>query len=1165
MKKTLLRLKLKLLITPQSSLSKTLLFMKMTVLLILLTTLQAVAGDANAQIVTIQMNQVFMPTVFKAIEKQSEFRFLYNYDLAALQKKINVNLEGKTVPTLLDNILLGTGLIYKQLENNLIVIIPSESSEFFEDRKITGTIKDDAGKAVSGASVYIKNKSTGTTTNASGQFTIIGEVGQTIVIQAVNYETLEVVIANQKSFDFVLKSSISNLEEVVVVGYGTQKKGNATGSIFTVSKEQLENRPVSNVQQALQGLVPNLVILPSNAGGEPGANMSMNLRGLQSFGGSSEPYVLVDNIPQGINDIDPNDIQSITVLKDAASAAIYGARAAYGVILITTKSGKDNRTGVNVSYSVNTAWSAPLNVPRSVATMDFALAMNDAAINQGLNPYYNADALSRLAQNIAKPGTAPEMFGKPDGLSWDIGTMGLGAAANNDWRKILFNDYAFNQKHNLNVSGSSGKIDYYFSAGFYGENGLLRYGNEYSDRYNFDAKVNAQVTSWAKFTTLFKFYNNVQDFPWDNGGLGRGRIYDMMQKLKPTMPLKYAGTDIFTSESGIGKLQAQRDKLNTRQFVVSPRITLEPIKGWITNAELNYTQNDNFQSFTVVPFKTVLPNGDILLNPLQAGTTYAPTMSSDKYLSPNIYSTYSKSFGKHNLTAMAGYQQETYNYMSLTSNASYLLSSDIPSVSTAVGVKTTADGLGHWATQSAFGRLNYNYDEKYLLEANLRTDGSSRFVSDKRWGTFPSVSAGWVFSKEKFFPLKKVVDFLKIRASYGTLGNQNVANYLYIPTMGIANTNWLFANQSLWQVSAPNINSINLTWEKVSTKDIGIDFRLFNNRLSGTFDYYESPTTNLVGPGEALPSVLGTAVPRQNGGELLTKGYELALNWKDRIGNFSYEVGASLGDNQSKVTKYSNPTSLLSTYYVGQNIGEIWGYQLDGLFQSAADVTKWGIDQSFIWPSGFGPGDPKYVDQNGDKKIGIGTNTLADHGDKIVIGNNTPRYIYAFNSRVSWKGFDLSVFFQGIGRRQLFVMSMNNGNPYRGASQGPLHAEVWEGQLDYWRDATSPLGANPNAFYPKPYSAFTGQNDKAYANPTDRYLENGAYLRLKNVQLGYVIPKNILNKVNISNAKIYISGENLYTFASSRLFDPEASGGRQGNGKEYPLSKRYSIGFTINF
>ncbi len=1031
---------------------------------------------------------------------------------------------------------------------------------------VKGMITDESGKPIKGVSVLIKGSSKGTSSNESGAFQLEIPTGapKVLMFSFVGYESQEVNVNGMTSVKVMMRISEKLEKDVVVVGYGTQKKVNATGSIFTVAKEQLENRPVASVQQALQGLVPNLVILPNDAGGEPGSNMSMNLRGLQSFGGSNAPYVLVDNVPQGINDIDPNDIQSITVLKDAASAAIYGARAAYGVILITTKSGKDNRTGANVSYSANTAWSTPLNVPRSVGTMEFALAMNDAAINQGSLPYYTAEALSRLAQNIAKPGSATEMFGKPDGLSWDIGSMGLGAAANNDWRKILFKDYAFQQKHNLNVSGTSGKIDYYFSAGFYDEKGLMRYGNEYSDRYNFDAKVNAQVTSWAKITTLFKYYNNIQDFPWQQD-LGRGRIYDMMQKLKPTMPTTYPGTGIWTQESRIAEGLAQRDHSNTRQFVISPRIILEPIKGWITNVELNYQQNDASQSYTVVPYKSMRPNGEIIYNPTQTGSFYNPTLSSNQYLSPNIYSTYSRDFGKHNLSVMAGYQQETYDYISLTTNASYLLSSDIPSVNTAVGTKTTADGLGHWATQSAFGRLNYNYNEKYLLEANLRSDGSSRFVSDKRWGTFPSLSAGWVVSKEKFFPLKKVVDFLKIRASYGTLGNQNVANYLYIPTMGIANTNWLFANQSLWAVSAPNINSVNLTWEKVSTKDLGIDFRLLNNRLSGTFDYYESPTTNLVGPGIALPAVLGTSVPKQNGGELLTRGFELALTWKDKIGNFSYEVGGSLADNQSKVTKYNNPTSLLSTYYVGQDIGEIWGYQLNGLFQSAADVTAWGIDQSYIYSSGWVPGDPRYIDQNGDKKIGIGTNTLADHGDKKVIGNNTPRYLYAFNARANWKGFDLSVFLQGIGHRDLFVMTMNNGNPFRGASQGPLHAEVWEGQLDYWRDATSPLGANPNAFYPKPYSVFTGPNDKAYGNPTDRYLENGAYLRLKNVQLGYVIPKNILKKVNISNAKIYVSGENLYTFSNMRLFDPESSGGRQGNGKEYPLSKRYSLGLSINF
>ena len=701
------------------------------------------------------------------------------------------------------------------------------------------------------------------------------------------------------------------------------------------------------------------------------------------------------------------------------------------------------------------------------------------------------------------------------------------------------------------------------SAGYYDEQGLLRYGNESFDRYNFDVKINAQVTSWAKITALFKYNYNTQDFPWDSG-LGRGRIYDMMQKLKPTMPAKYPGTDIWTVESTINVNKAQRQHVVNRQVVISPRIVLEPVKGWVTNIELNLQQNDNRSTYTVGQYPQSLPNGSILVTPAQSGTLYSPTMDANEYLSPTIYSNYTRSFGKHNITALAGYQQETFNYFDLSSTASYLLTNAVPSVSTAVGSKTVADTLGHWATQSAFGRLAYNFDDKYLLEVNIRSDGSSRFQQGKRWGYFPSASAGWVVSKENFFPLKKQIDFFKIRASYGSLGNQNVANYLYIPTMSTSLSNSLFAGQQLWSVGAPNLTSVNLTWEKVSTMDFGVDIKLLQNRLSGTFDLYNALTTNLVGPGIALPAVLGTSVPLQNGGEVSTHGYELELNWRSKAGEFYYEFGGSLSDNTSKVTAYNNPTKILTTYYKGQTLGEIWGFKLAGLYQSAADITAWGVDQSYIYGA-WNPGDPKYVDLDGDKKITIGKNTATDHGDKKVIGNSTPRYLYSFNARGAWKGFDLSVFFQGIGQRELYVTAMNNGNPFRGPAQGPFHAEVWRGQLDYWRDSSSPLGANPNAFYPKPYSVFTGPNNKAYGYPTDRYLQNGAYLRLKNVQLGYTIPKRLTKKVKISNAKIYVSGENLLTFTKMRIFDPESSGGRQGNGKEYPLSQTYSLGLNINF
>jgi TonB-linked SusC/RagA family outer membrane protein len=513
---------------------------------------------------------------------------------------------------------------------------------------------------------------------------------------------------------------------------------------------------------------------------------------------------------------------------------------------------------------------------------------------------------------------------------------------------------------------------------------------------------------------------------------------------------------------------------------------------------------------------------------------------------------------------MAGYQQETYNYFNMAADAVYLLSDNVPSINTAVGTKTVSDGLGHWATQSVFGRLNYDFNEKYLLEANVRADGSSRFEPGKQWGTFPSVSAGWVASKEKFFPLQDHINLFKLRASYGSLGNQNVANYLYIPTLGINQSSFLFGGDRLWTVTPPNLSSVNLTWEKVNTLDYGVDIGLLKNRLFATFDWYESHTTDLVGPGVALPALLGTAVPKENSGEVRTRGFELELKWRDHVGEFYYEVGATLANNKSVVTQYNNPNSVLSTYYVGQVLGELWGYKTAGLFQTTDEVTNW-VNQSYIYSGRWNPGDLKYIDINKSGAIDIGSNTLADHGDKVIIGNQLPQYLYGFNAGASWKGFDFSVFFQGVAKQTLWLAELYNGAVFRGPANGPLHAMVYTQHLDYWRDATSPLGANPNAYFAKPYSVYDGDNSKNYGNPTDRFTPSGAYLRMKNIQLGYTIPKSLVNKLRIANVKVYVSAENMLTISKFKLLDPEQTGGRNGDGRTYPLSKSVSFGLNVNF
>ncbi|MBU3024167.1 SusC/RagA family TonB-linked outer membrane protein [Zobellia galactanivorans] len=1026
---------------------------------------------------------------------------------------------------------------------------------------VTGTVTSIDGPLI-GASIVEKGTVNGSQTDFDGNFAInLSGASTTLVISYIGFSTKEVSVAGKESIIVELEEDAASLEEVVVVGYGTKKKVNLTGAISVLDEEVLEARPVANAQQALQGASPGLQITQSGATGEPGADMNMNIRGLTSLEGNSSPYILVDNIPMGINDIDPSDIASISVLKDVAASAIYGARAAYGVVLITTKSGKSNK-GVNVSYSTNYAITSMLNMPQNADALSFAHTMNHASINAGGSGYYDDAALARIEQNMASPGSAPEVLATPNGLSWDLGVDGLNASAATDWESIFFNKSGSRMKHNLNITGGSENLSFYLSGGLYEEDGLLKQGDDSFNRYNIDAKISAKLAPWADLSFLAKYKYEEEEYPEQVSG-GRSFIMLLMTRLKPTKPAYYPGTEVWTGR--VGEQELHRSYNKERQIILSPRLTLKPFKNWTTNIELNYKTNDNRLTSEFPTIASAVPDGSggsIITSSSQENTGYNSTMYSNTYLSPNIYTEYTRSLGKHNFLVLGGYQQETYRYFNLYASAKYLLTDAIPSINTAVGEKTIFDGKGHWSTQGFFGRFSYNFDEKYLFEMNLRRDGSSRFDEDNRWGTFPSVSAGWVVSKENFYPFKEQIEFLKFRGSYGSIGNQDVDNYLYVPTMPISESGWLFGGERLWTVGTPNLSSVDLTWEKVSTLDFGLDLRALNNRLGFTFDWYQSKTSDLVGPGQAVPAILGTSVPKTNGGEVTTTGWEVELSWQNSSKDFSYGFRGVLSDYQSEITSYNNPTKILSNYYEGQMLNEIWGLETAGLFQSDEDVANWGVDQSFLYSGAFLPGDVKYVDQTGDGAIDIGDNTKDNPGDRKIIGNSTPRYQFGFSANASYKGFDFSFLIQGVGKRDLDLRGLGT---FRGPANGPLHANVYEEHLDFWRDDTSPLGANPDAYFANPYSQFTGQNNKNYGYATTRYLQNGAYARLKNMQIGYTLPRGT-GKKKLPKTRIYISGENLLTFTDLMIYDPEAFNGRNSRvGDQYPLSQVYSLGLNINF
>ncbi len=1055
-----------------------------------------------------------------------------------------------------------------------ILLLVFSMQVFAQSNTITGTVTDEAGETLIGVSVSVTGTTIGTITGRDGKYSLADVPGDAFLeFRYVGMLSQTVAVGNRTTIDIVMKPDLLGMEEIVVIGYGTKKKVNLTGAVSVASKELMESRPVGNVQQALQGIVPNLIISPTSAGGEPGANMAMNIRGLTSFEGGSDPYVLIDGIPMDINDIDPDDIESISVLKDAASTSIYGARAAYGVILITTKRGQK---GSRISYTMNSGWSSPTIWPKIIeGNMDWAHALNDARINGGGSPLYTDNALVRLAMNLANPGSAVPMLPTADGLGWDILNTGTKAVANDGLTDLIVNRWAPRTKHNISASGGNNVVNYYVSAGYYDQQGLIKFGNEKYDRYNLDAKISAKVNSWMKLDFLTKYNRGHEDFPW-NQNYGRAWTMNWISKLKPGMPAKYPGTDIWLSNTRVEEWKNVRQDVVNTQFVASPRIILEPVKGWVTNIELNYRSSERNDVRTVKQYPWVRPNGEIAYNPQnRASTQFRSSLGTNTYISPNVYSTFTRDFGAHNINVLAGYQQELYQYSNLNAIAFYLLSDAVPSLSTAVGEKTITDSKGHWATQSTFARLGYNFAEKYLLEVNVRADGSSRFEDGQRWGVYPSVSAGWVITEEDFFPAQNNINMLKLRASYGTLGNQNVANYLYIPTLPISETGqWLFSGQRAWTVGTPNLTSVDLTWEQRSTLDIGLDAMFLNNRLGVSVGVYDARTTHLVGPGTPLPAVLGTSVPKKNEGEIMTRGWELEATWKNRISkDFSYEIRGVLSDYKSTVVFYNNPTKLLGdftwfeveTYYDGMELGEIWGLEFDGYFESQEEVDNHPIDQSYVYSGNWYPGDSKFVDQNDDGKIDIGNNTADDRGDYVKLGNNTPRYVYGLNGGMKWKGFDISVLFQGIGKRDIDLVQ--GRGPFRGPAAGPMHNNVLEGHLDYWRDETSPLGENrDDPYFPRPYAQYFGQNGKNYTFSTDHFLQSGAFLRLKNIRIGYTLPSSLTEKIFVTSARFYVSGENLLTFTKMMFYDPEAFGGRwYGVGDAYPLSKTLSIGLNINF
>lgn len=1046
----------------------------------------------------------------------------------------------------------------------------------FAQQNISGIVLEEAtSEPLAGAAVQVKGSQNGTMADADGRFTLAASPGQTLLISYIGMISQEIPVKEGvKEITIKMLSDAVDLNEVVVVGYGVQKKVNLTGSVSSVKGEMLERRPLADAVQGLQGMVPGLMVSNSD-GGRPGGEGTLTLRGQGNLANNAAPYVLVDGVEMNLSDVNPNDIENISVLKDAAACAIYGARAAYGVILVTTKKGVEGK--MRVSYQGTVGWSSPTVLPDMVNSYDFAKYWNAGCINAGSPRLYSDEKIALLQQYIKDPSSVNPRFELPANSNmnpaFENSESGVG---NVNYFDLHYKNWAFKQNHNVSLSGGGKAAQYYISGGYYSEDGILRYADMDYKRYNFAANVNSQLTSWMKLKVNTKFMHSDQDTPFGDGGISEG-FYHSLARFRPTVcPVEPNGH--FTELTMIPYLQSgtytntQRDNMN-----ITVGLDIQPLKNWFVFFDYTYKlDNEEYKALNVSPLiygadgvsTSLGVRSELGMSP---DGKFTRSYDRSRYQSINLYTNYLFSLAeKHHFTVMAGFQEEDYNYSLMKNSITGLYSTTNPNVGMGTGDKTIVDTRNGWATRGFFGRINYDYDGRYLVELDGRYDGSSRFATDHRWGFFPSASLGWNITREAFMSsATDVLSNLKLRASYGLLGNQaGAALYTFAATMALNNGlgNYIFADGRHIFTQAPSVVNPNTTWEKVESKNIGLDFGFLGNTLTGTLDIFQRDTKDMLGPGVDFPDFFGAAAPQTNNACMRNRGWELSLNYRGQIGkDIQYTIAGSVSDATSEVTEYANPTGTnpKDNWYTGKKVGEIWGYRADGLIQTQAEADAYNkYDLSFISGKPWTPGDVKYRDLNNDNKINNGTNTLGDMGDMTVIGNTTPRYQYTVNGSISWKGVTLSLLFQGIGKRDWDPGLAT----YFWGSSSYAQVTVFKEHLDYWSES------NPNAYYPKPYIHTSGGvvpfRDKTMTT-SDRYMQNAAYCRLKNLTVSYDLPATWTNKIGMQKVQVFFSGENLLTFTKLKgMFDPEAIFTKNSytdeGGKNYPMNRVVSAGLVVN-